>query len=362
MSREIINTGGSKRIVREIPKSQEQKPNSFEDLSENKQNEILDKITKEHERKYSSSKIKAHFLQIYDNTMDWLKMREHNPYHYKNRLGYILTTLFLFALSVVGIILFYTNAEKLNSISLWIFKLAGVLLLISSFFAIKYGYSLIKEIINWLKRQRNWLKYLIIILLIILLWQVYVQRETALNPLFNFYNKTNFSYFNPVILSSLSSADSAGTSPSVSKLWDDFKNVFSVPEKDYPLIESKILELVNQERARNGARALSSSASLNSYARSWSEQMISGNFFEHSKLTFSFPSTAGENIGEVPIASDVVGCGQTYSNDAIAECFVSGWIESPGHHKNMINREFSMSGIGIACDSSKCRATQVFSG
>ena len=56
------------------------------------------------------------------------------------------------------------------------------------------------------------------------------------------------------------------------------------------------------------------------------------------------------------------GCGSTYSNNAMAKCFVDGWIGSSGHHKNMISRSFSMSGVGIACDSLKCRATQVFSG
>lgn len=90
--------------------------------------------------------------------------------------------------------------------------------------------------------------------------------------------------------------------------------------------------------------------------------MISQNFFEHSSLNFFYPSTAGENIGETPIHYNVVGCGSTYGNSQMAECFVSGWIGSPGHHENMISSSFSMTGIGVSCDSSKCRATQVFSG
>jgi len=205
MSREIINTGGNKRFVRDIPKTEEKKSNSYEDLPEEEQNKILNKISEEHERKQKSPKIKYYFLSIVDNLCDWLKTREHNPYSYKRRAGYVFTTLFLFAVSLVALILFYTNADKLNSIKIWIFKLAGVLLLFSAFFVIKYGWRLLEEIVNWGKRQRNWLKYLIIIVLIFLLWQVYVQRSTILNPVFDNYNKIRFSLFVPVDLSNLNS-------------------------------------------------------------------------------------------------------------------------------------------------------------
>jgi len=298
--------------------------------------------------------IKAYFSHIFENIYDWLKMREHNPYHYKYRLGYVLTTLFLLALSFVAFILLYTNADKLHSINLWIFRLEGVLLLISAFFVIKYGYRTIEEIINWLKRQRNWLKYLIIVILLLFLWQVYVQRDTALNPLFNIYNKTNFSYFNPFIMGSGDS--NSKIESSVSQVWEGLKNTVTVPERDYPLIESRILDLVNQERSKYGVSALRSNANLNSLARGWSEKMIAENFFEHGKKY-----NVGENIGEVPIHYNVLGCGSTYSNEAMAQCFVTGWIESSGHHQNMVDRSYTSTGVGVACDISKCRATQMFS-
>jgi len=141
------------------------------------------------------------------------------------------------------------------------------------------------------------------------------------------------------------------------------EEVLEEPEpRDVGAIESKILELVNQERSRNNAGSLSMNDGLNNFARSWSNKMISEEIFVHSDLGFSFNSYAAENIGETPIHYSVVGCGQTYTNEAIAECFVSGWISSPGHHENMINPAFSTTGIGVACDYSKCRATQVFQG
>ena len=132
--------------------------------------------------------------------------------------------------------------------------------------------------------------------------------------------------------------------------------------RDVTVIEGRILELVNEERSRNHAGSLVASNSLNKFASSWSDKMIEEGFFEHSNLDFSFNSYAGENIGETPIHYAVIGCGQTYTNEAIAECFVSGWIESPGHHENMINPTFSTTGIGVSCDLLTCKATQVFEG
>src|SRR3989338_11330168 len=80
----------------------------------------------------------------------------------------------------------------------WIIKLGRVLILTSLFFAIKFGWRLGKEGINILKRQKNWLKYLIIILIIFLLWQAYTNKDTVLNPVFDTYDKTNFSLFAPI--------------------------------------------------------------------------------------------------------------------------------------------------------------------
>jgi uncharacterized protein YkwD len=127
-------------------------------------------------------------------------------------------------------------------------------------------------------------------------------------------------------------------------------------------VENEIFRLVNEERQSKGLRALSSKDSLNTFARSWSEKMILSNFFEHSNLDFYFPNIAAENIGETPKHYNVVGCGATYNEIKMARCFVDGWIGSPGHYENMMDKRFFWTGVGVDCDSSLCRATQVFSG
>ena len=128
------------------------------------------------------------------------------------------------------------------------------------------------------------------------------------------------------------------------------------------LIEAEILRLVNEERSRNKVFSLRASSHLDDFSKRWSNKMLTGNFLEHSNLGFPYSSQAAENIAYTPIHYSVIGCGSTYGEENMADCFVSGWIESSGHHTNMINSRYSSTGIGVACDYSECKATQVFAG
>jgi len=342
--------------------------NIFTNSADYKSQKVEEKIkprkikNKSHNKKRNvQSVIKNYFLTQYEDLIYWLKKREHYKYNFEKRVNYLMTTILIFVASIVGFSIFYSNATKLNEIELWIIKLGGILILTSLFFTIKFGWRLGKEGLNILKRQRNWLKYLIIVLIIFLLWQGYTNRDNVLNPVFDIYDKTNFSLFAPIGLGNFSfETDSYSESSGSSNSGGGWLGGGS--SRDIDLIEQKILVLVNEERQNYGARTLTSKSHLNSFARSWSDKMISENFFEHSNLNFAYPSIAGENIGETPIHYNVEGCGSTYSNNQMAKCFVDGWIGSSGHHENMIDKRFSMSGIGVSCDSSKCRATQVFSG
>ncbi len=156
------------------------------------------------ERQNFWNRLKNYLSARYDDLNYWLRKREQRQYDYGRGTDYLITTILLFVASIVGIAIFYSNAAKLNEINLWIIKLGGVLILVSLFFAIKFGWRLTKEGIDILKRQRNWLKYVVIILIIFLLWQAYTNRNTVLNPVFDTYNKTNFSLFTPIILGNFS--------------------------------------------------------------------------------------------------------------------------------------------------------------
>lgn len=129
--------------------------------------------------------------KLYYKFRYWLTGREHQAYKYSRFNSYVFPLLIKFIVSLIAVIVIYSNLTKLNEINSWIIKLGSTLLLVSLFFLIKYSIKLLSEIWNLINRQKNWLKYLIIILFLILLWQIYVNREIVLNPLFNYYNNTD---------------------------------------------------------------------------------------------------------------------------------------------------------------------------
>ncbi|MFH1181385.1 MAG: CAP domain-containing protein [Candidatus Woesearchaeota archaeon] len=252
--------------------------------------------------------------------------------------------------------------QVLNETKIWIFRLGATLFFVALFYWLKNVFPLCKRLRFWYYVQRNIVKIVIIILVICLLFQAFREKDTVSITVNKLYHKTNFSALVPIELTGYQINSSKRVAADITQTVKDIGGTLTPEPRDVSVIESEILKSVNKERAARGVGSLTNSDRLRTYARSWSEKMITGNFFEHSKLSFSYNSIAAENIMETPIHYDVEGCGSTYSNTAMATCIVNGWIESPGHHANMIDPQFSYTGIGVACDSSTCKSTEVFSG
>jgi hypothetical protein len=169
----------------------------------------------------SSEKPVQYKLSLFSKPKAWLNEREHNKYNFIGRLNYLVTTVLILAAFIVGFSIFYNNAQKLNGINLWIIKLGGVLILTFLFFIIKFGWRLGRELIDILKRQRNWIKYLIIIFIAILLWHSYTHRDTIMDPIVQVYNRTNFSLFSPLDFRSVSSGVTGEVAGNSNYLPDD---------------------------------------------------------------------------------------------------------------------------------------------
>jgi len=240
-----------------------------------------------------SNKIKRCFYKKYEDLLYWLNRREHHPYYLKGRLNYIITTILIFIIALVGFSIFYSNATKLNNINLWIIKLSGVLILISLFFIVKYGRKIIKEVFNFFKRQRNWLKYLIIILILLLLWQVYSHKNEILDPVFEIYDKTNFTFFTPISLSDLSfnlannPTDNSSSGISLS----DIGSFFTGPEIDDAWVHN-FMSVVNSERTKRGLHSMQELEQLNTIATSRFIKMMENPFISHY-------GADAYNVGEV---------------------------------------------------------------
>jgi uncharacterized protein YkwD len=125
--------------------------------------------------------------------------------------------------------------------------------------------------------------------------------------------------------------------------------------------ERRAFELVNAERRARGESALVWDAELTRMARQHSENMARRNFFNHT-------GPDGQGLRERSRSNGIVGFRALAENLAYnkgfadaASCAVVGWMHSQGHRDNILNGDFTRSGIGVArAADGRVYITQVF--
>lgn len=109
-------------------------------------------------------------------------------------------------------------------------------------------------------------------------------------------------------------------------------------------VEQQILDLVNNERSASGCGALSLNGTLNAVADAHSEDMAANDYFDHTNQHGQSPfdriSAAGYQYGT---AGENIAVGY---RDAAA--VMEGWMNSPGHRRNILNCSFTQLGVGFA--------------
>jgi uncharacterized protein YkwD len=119
------------------------------------------------------------------------------------------------------------------------------------------------------------------------------------------------------------------------------------PQISPAAFEQRVIELINVERTKRGLPALGFDDKLTLAARAHSQDMADKGFFSHTGSNGSNPgdrisatgydwSTYGENIA----------AGYT-----TPESVVRGWMESPGHRANILNRDVRELGVGHVAKS-----------
>ncbi|WP_431805021.1 CAP domain-containing protein [Halobacillus andaensis] len=110
--------------------------------------------------------------------------------------------------------------------------------------------------------------------------------------------------------------------------------------------EQQVVDLTNEERAKQGLEPLELDVELSGVAKDKSLDMQQNNYFSHDSPTHGSPfdmmneygidyTTAGENIAR----------GQTSPEEV-----VQGWMNSEGHRENIMNESFTHIGVGHAED------------
>lgn len=106
--------------------------------------------------------------------------------------------------------------------------------------------------------------------------------------------------------------------------------------------EEKMLQLINQERAKAGAAPLTLDPELVRIARLKSQDMIDKNYFDHNSPTYGDPFTMMRNMGvQYGFA------GENLAGNPSLDNAHETLMASPGHRKNILNPNYTRVGIGI---------------
>lgn len=107
--------------------------------------------------------------------------------------------------------------------------------------------------------------------------------------------------------------------------------------------ESRILQLVNAERAKAGEKPLKASAECTRLARMKSKDMVDNNYFSHQSPTYGSPfdMLKANNVSYMY-------AGENIAMNQNADAAFKAWMNSEGHKKNILNPNFTELGVGIA--------------
>src|SRR4051812_11659150 len=136
-------------------------------------------------------------------------------------------------------------------------------------------------------------------------------------------------------------------------------------------LQRQVHDLVNAERRTAGRSALTWDASLAAIARAHSQDMAKRRFFAHVNPDGEDPTARGRRAHYechkiLSTNTDRVGLAENLyeasggARDDIQHRSVAGWMNSPGHRQNILEKTYTKTGIGIAEAGDAIYITQLF--
>ena len=122
-------------------------------------------------------------------------------------------------------------------------------------------------------------------------------------------------------------------------------------------MENEVIDLANSSRSSDGLGSLTCDDALTRAARGHSQDMCDRGYFSHTSPEGSEPWDRAE----------AAGAQFSYAGENIAWGYESpqsvhtGWMNSPGHRRNLLNSGYARIGVGHVACSGKNYWTQVFS-
>ena len=134
--------------------------------------------------------------------------------------------------------------------------------------------------------------------------------------------------------------------------------VRSIPQENPSVLafENEVIRLVNEQRAKNGLKALTANWELSRVARYKSQDMVDNRYFSHTSPTYGPPFQMIKDFGlSYRTAGENIAYGQR-----TPQAVVNAWMNSNGHRANILNTSYTQIGVGYV--SNGHHWTQMFIG
>ncbi|MGG0716920.1 CAP domain-containing protein [Robertmurraya massiliosenegalensis] len=120
------------------------------------------------------------------------------------------------------------------------------------------------------------------------------------------------------------------------------ENQQAVATSQVSAFEQKVVDLTNDERAKQGLPALKLDTNLSKVARAKSEDMKAKGYFSHTSPTYGSPFDLMKQFGiSYRSAGENIAMGQRSPEEV-----VQAWMNSEGHRANILNSSFTYIGVG----------------
>ena len=127
---------------------------------------------------------------------------------------------------------------------------------------------------------------------------------------------------------------------------DEILEIPTGDEQSLSPYEREVVKLVNEQREKNGLKALTADAKLSYMARLKSEDMRDKKYFSHTSPTYGTPFQMMKDFGiSYRSAGENIAMGQRTPSEV-----VTAWMNSPGHRANILSASYTKIGVGYVSD------------
>ena len=130
-------------------------------------------------------------------------------------------------------------------------------------------------------------------------------------------------------------------------------------------VEEAVFAMTNDLRRRHGLPVFLKDESCRDAARGHSADMFTRNYFDHADPDGRSVKERLPGNPAIRLWGENIWTGRGYDPRQIqhlAKVIMAGWMNSPGHRKNILSPEYTHLGVGVITNNQEVKATQVFIG